>query len=150
MRSLVLQHEQIMEVAMRDHVISTFVLAATLAFAASESTRACENVNGPGPCPPVVAESQPAVPLGRIASLGELNRSPIETLTAQSDYTMFLKPNVPAEMQRRALRKLWLSDPIFAYRDGLNNWDEDYTRPGDPGFYDEQRGLDNFAQAPAQ
>jgi hypothetical protein len=80
-----------------------------------------------------------------MASIGDPNLPSIETLTAQSDYTLFLKPNVPAEMQRRALRKLWLSDPIFAYRDGLS-YDEDYTRPGDPGHHNEHRGLDSFAR----
>ena len=72
----------------------------------------------------------------RIASL-----PPIEALTSRSDYTMFLRPNVPVELQRQALRKLWLSDPIFAYRDGLDNYDYDYK-----GYPDEQRPLNNFAR----
>ena len=30
-------------------------------------------------------------------------------------------------MTRAALRKLWLSDPVFANLDGLNDYDEDFN-----------------------
>jgi Protein of unknown function (DUF3306) len=52
---------------------------------------------------------------------------PIDELTAQSDYTVFLAKNVPEALKRAALRKLWLSDPVFANLDGLNDYDEDYN-----------------------
>jgi len=52
---------------------------------------------------------------------------PIDELTAQSDYTVFLAKNVPEALKRAALRKLWLSDPVFANLDGLNDCDEDYN-----------------------
>ena len=51
---------------------------------------------------------------------------PIEELTAESDYTVFLAEKVPEALRRVALRKLWRSDPVFANRDGLNDYDEDY------------------------
>jgi hypothetical protein len=59
--------------------------------------------------------------------LTEADLPPIEELSAQSDYTVFLKKNVPEMLRRRALRKLWVSDPVLANLDGLNDYDDDYT-----------------------
>jgi len=52
----------------------------------------------------------------------------IETLTDQSDFSGFLKKGVPEELKKMALRKLWRSNPIFANLDGLNDYDEDFTK----------------------
>ena len=51
----------------------------------------------------------------------------IESLTAQSDYTVFLRKSVPEALRRAALRKLWVSDPMLANLDGLNDYDDDYN-----------------------
>ncbi len=51
----------------------------------------------------------------------------IETLTAESDFTVFMRKGVPEILKRAALRKLWLSDPIFNFQDGLVEYGEDYT-----------------------
>ena len=51
----------------------------------------------------------------------------IDELTAESDYTGFLARGVPEALTKAALRKLWLSDPVLANLDGLNNYDEDYN-----------------------
>jgi hypothetical protein len=51
----------------------------------------------------------------------------IETLDRDSDYTGFLRAGVPEEMTRRALQKLWRSDPVLANLDGLNDYDEDFV-----------------------
>jgi hypothetical protein len=53
--------------------------------------------------------------------------TPIEELTAESDYTQFLAEHVPEALRRAALRKLWNSDPVLACLDGLNDYDEDYN-----------------------
>jgi len=53
--------------------------------------------------------------------------TPIEELTAESDYTQFLAEHVPEALRRAALRKLWTSDPVLACLDGLNDYDEDYN-----------------------
>jgi hypothetical protein len=50
---------------------------------------------------------------------------PIEELTRDSDYTVFLAKNVPETLRRAALQKLWRSDPVFANLDGLNDYCED-------------------------
>ena len=51
----------------------------------------------------------------------------IDSLTVESDFTQFLRKEVPKTLQRRALRKLWTSDPVFACLDGLNDYEEDFT-----------------------
>ncbi len=52
---------------------------------------------------------------------------PIESLTYESDFTLFLGTEVPEELRREALRRLWRSDPVLANLDGLNDYDEDYS-----------------------
>ena len=50
----------------------------------------------------------------------------IDSLDADSDYTPFLGKNVPEKLARKALRKLWLGDPTFNFRDGLDDYDENF------------------------
>jgi len=50
----------------------------------------------------------------------------IDSLEKDSDFTVFMKVGVPEALRNRALRKLWLSDPVLANLDGLNDYDEDY------------------------
>lgn len=52
----------------------------------------------------------------------------VEALTADSDFSVFLKDHVPDHIKRLALRKLWASDPIFNFLDGMNEYDDDYTK----------------------
>ncbi len=52
---------------------------------------------------------------------------PIEELTAESDYTVFLGKNVPEKLKNAALRKLWRSNPIFGHIDGLDDYAEDFN-----------------------
>ena len=51
----------------------------------------------------------------------------IETLDETSDFSAFLREGVPEELQRRALRKLWRTDPVLANLDGLVDYGEDFT-----------------------
>jgi hypothetical protein len=51
----------------------------------------------------------------------------IESLDETSDFTAFMAKGVPEILRRRALRKLWRLNPIFANLDGLNDYDEDFT-----------------------
>lgn len=52
---------------------------------------------------------------------------PIDELTAESDYTVFMRKSVPEALKRAALRKLWVSDPVLANLDRLNDYDDDYS-----------------------
>jgi hypothetical protein len=51
----------------------------------------------------------------------------IESLDANSDFTVFMRPGVPETLRAQALRKLWRSDPIFSNLDGLVEYGEDYS-----------------------
>ena len=54
----------------------------------------------------------------------------VEELGAGSDYTPFLDRRVPVALRRAALRKLWLSNPVLANLDGLNDYDDDFRTLG--------------------
>lgn len=54
----------------------------------------------------------------------------LDSLDAASDYTGFLRPDVPAELRRQALRKAWTSDPVIAGFRGFAEYDWDYNAPG--------------------
>jgi hypothetical protein len=68
--------------------------------------------------PPAVAEPQEAEP----------DLPPIDSLTKDSDYTVFLRKGVAPELRRDAMRKLWRSDPVFANLDGLLEYGEDFGK----------------------
>lgn len=51
---------------------------------------------------------------------------PVESLDKDSDFTPFLQSGIPDFIKRKALRVLWRSDPFFNFRDGMNDYDEDY------------------------
>ncbi|WP_109117510.1 DUF3306 domain-containing protein [Azospirillum sp. TSO22-1] len=89
----------------------------------------------PVPAPPAVADAAtpPDAPAGA-AETGEPGETdplkdlpPVESLTAESDFTPFLRAGVPEDLHRQALRKLWTSDPVFANDDGLKDYAGDYT-----------------------
>ena len=50
----------------------------------------------------------------------------IESLEEDSDFTGFMSPGVSDELRNLALRKLFHA-PVFNIRDGLDEYDEDYT-----------------------
>lgn len=50
-----------------------------------------------------------------------------EKLDFNSDYTQFMKDDVPEAARKRALRQLWISNPVLANMDGLDDYCEDYT-----------------------
>lgn len=52
---------------------------------------------------------------------------PIESLTAESDFTGFLSPKVSEALRKMALRKLF-HGAEFNIRDGLDEYDGDYTK----------------------
>ncbi|MEP3048109.1 MAG: DUF3306 domain-containing protein [Roseibium sp.] len=59
--------------------------------------------------------------------LEELNLPDPETLTEKDDFSQFLSAAVPERLKRRALRRLWGLNPLFANLDGLVDYGEDYT-----------------------
>ena len=80
----------------------------------------------PEPAPPA-SLPQTASPAPEAQAVAPEDLPPIEELTAESDFTPFLRAGVPEELKRRALRKLWRSDPVFANLDGLVEYGEDFA-----------------------
>jgi len=53
---------------------------------------------------------------------------PLESLDADSDYSAFLNARVPEDLRKKALHKLFHS-PKFNVRDGLDDYDLDFSKP---------------------
>jgi len=67
---------------------------------------------------------------GELLSEADFDDVDFEALDKSSDYTRFIQANVPEEIQKKALRKLWASDEVFEVLDGMNDYDEDFTGDG--------------------
>ncbi|WP_350334122.1 DUF3306 domain-containing protein [Coralliovum pocilloporae] len=59
--------------------------------------------------------------------LAELDLPDPDSLKAGDDFSAFMQKAVPDRLRRRALRKLWLSNPALANLDGLLDYGEDFT-----------------------
>ncbi|MDX2288283.1 MAG: DUF3306 domain-containing protein [Hyphomicrobiaceae bacterium] len=100
----------------------------------------------PVPENPVGVEPAPALAVDPAAEADRLppdDRTPVEAsppppardftgfdfdaLDFSSDYTQFMGRDVPEDVRNKALRKLWVSDPILANLDGLDDYRGDYT-----------------------
>ena len=58
--------------------------------------------------------------------LSDTDMEPVEGMTEESDFSKFMSPGVSDELRNLALRKLFHA-PIFNIRDGLDEYDGDYT-----------------------
>ncbi|MGA1855113.1 DUF3306 domain-containing protein [Azospirillum sp. 11R-A] len=88
----------------------------------------------PEPVPP---ESSPGETGEEVADLPSL-----DSLGSDSDYTGFLRREVPADLRREALRRAWASDPVIAGFRGFAEYDWDYNAPG----YGALRPTDDIAR----
>jgi hypothetical protein len=79
----------------------------------------------PGASAQVVATEVAPPPGMDAAAAPEL--PPVESLTIDSDFAAFLKPDVDDSLRRKALRKLF-SDPQFNVMDGLDVYIDDYSK----------------------
>ena len=50
-----------------------------------------------------------------------------DTLQEGDDFAAFMRDNVPQFLRKRALKRLWLSNPALANLDGLVDYGEDFT-----------------------
>lgn len=95
-----------------------------------ESREADERKHGAGePEAQAGDETSAAAATGEQAAVDPSELPDIDSLTKDSDYTVFLREGVPEQLRAKALRKLWRSDPLLANLDGLNNYDEDFRKP---------------------
>jgi hypothetical protein len=70
----------------------------------------------------------------------------IESLTADSDFSVFLKKGVPLALRNAALRKLWLTEPSVVNYKALVEYNWDFTAPG----YGDLLPTDNIAKMAQQ
>ena len=82
----------------------------------SEAVRDAREPAGDAPAPAAVEEK----------ALTDDDMPSLESLDENSDYSGFLSPGVSEGLRRRALRKLFMS-AVFNVRDGLDDYDEDFT-----------------------
>lgn len=85
------------------------------------------------PLPAEAAATAPAVPPEPEIDIAKL--PPLDSITAATDITEFLRKGIPAELSRAALRRAWAADPAIRDFVGLaeNAWD--FTDPNAmPGF----------------
>lgn len=59
--------------------------------------------------------------------LAELGLKDPDALEPGDDFAGFMARAVPDHLRRRALRRLWRSNPVLANLDGLNDYDADFT-----------------------
>jgi len=59
--------------------------------------------------------------------LAELDLPDPDTLGPGDDFKAFLSEAVPARLKTRALRRLWMTNPVLANLDGLLDYGEDFT-----------------------
>ena len=60
-------------------------------------------------------------------ALAELNLPDPDTMRLGDDFSAFMAKAVPERLRRRALRRLWTSNPVLANLDELLEYGEDYT-----------------------
>lgn len=71
---------------------------------------------------PVAPEPEPEIDLAALPS--------IDSLTADSDFSLFLRKGVPPALKAAALRKLWLVEPSVVNYQALVEYNWDFTAPG--------------------
>ncbi len=84
----------------------------------------------PAPAP-VAAAPQPQQteqPAAGAPQSGAASLPPIESLTIDSEFAAFFKPEIPEATKRAALKQLF-RDPRFNIMDGLDVYIDDYTQP---------------------
>lgn len=87
----------------------------------------------PGPAPPArpaPTGERPAESAGAETSmLTEADFADVDfaALDASSDYSRFMASNVPDAIRRKALQKLWTTDPLFTSIDPCHDYHGDYT-----------------------
>ena len=60
--------------------------------------------------------------------LAKYNLPNPDALEQGTDITGFLRKEIPEFLRRKALRSLWRSNPVFSVLDGLNEYDEDFSK----------------------
>jgi hypothetical protein len=110
--------------------------AATMPRAVEPATmpRAVDPATMPGDGTPVVAGLAPT-PAADAPAFDPASLPSLDSLTAASDFTAFLRKEVPEALRRAALRKAWSVDPAIRDFVGPADYAWDFNAPdGVPGF----------------
>lgn len=90
-----------------------------------------EAMDGPRPVPLATGSNQQELETTVDAEpppqLTDADMPPLDSLDGDSDFSVFMSPGVSEQLRTLALRKLFHL-PAFNITDGLNDYDEDYTR----------------------
>lgn len=73
----------------------------------------------------VLAPSTTIADVARTDHLRPMALPAIEALTRDSDFTVFMAPEMPAEIRKQALRRLWRL--LVSQSDGLGTYEADYA-----------------------
>jgi hypothetical protein len=88
------------------------------------------------PAPPAeagpagTAEHEPACPIPDLPATDLASLPGIEELTADSDFSLFLRPGIPAGLRHAALRRMWSLDPSIRDYIGPVEYQWDFNAPG--------------------
>jgi len=91
-----------------------------------EAEQAPVSVEQSAPMEASASLSQPLAEEIEAPPLTDADMPDIESLTEESDFSGFMSAGVSDELRNLALRKLFRA-PVFNIRDGLDEYDEDYT-----------------------
>ncbi len=80
--------------------------------------------DGEGPTP---AAEQSSLPAAEAATAAE-PLPPVESLTPDSDFKPFMRPDVSPDIKQAAMKQLF-KDPHFNLMDGLDTYIDDYSKP---------------------
>ncbi len=82
----------------------------------------------PSSPPPAERAGEAEPPVGEPAEAPAVEELPDpDSLPPDADFSVFMRDNVPELLRRRALRRLWRSNPIIASVDMLDDYCEDFT-----------------------
>jgi hypothetical protein len=98
-----------------------------LKLAAHDPAPEAEEEVEPEPEAPIVAPDPALEDLPEAEVLERLGLPDPDLMQAGDDFSAFMQRTVPEFLRRRALRRLWLSNPVLANLDGLIDHGEDYT-----------------------
>ena len=71
-----------------------------------------------------------ACPIPEIPPIDPATLPPVESLTAESDFSLFLRPGVPTLLRNAALRRMWSLDPAIRDYIGPVDYQWDFNTPG--------------------
>jgi hypothetical protein len=72
----------------------------------------------------------PGCPIPNLPEIDLASLPSVEELTAQSDFSLFLRPGIPAALRSAALRRMWSLDPAIRDYIGPVDYQWDFNTPG--------------------